>query len=533
MNDVERIFAEKNGALVQGKDVSGPTTLDCDVVVIGSGAGGGTVAYELCEAGLDVLVLEEGGYHRTEDFSTSGPESIKSLYRDAGTNIIFGKPDILFTEGKGVGGSTVINGGICWRTPDRILERWCREHGLPADRYGPEAMAPLFDRVEKILHVAPQSDESIGEDCRRIQRGALALGWKHVPVHRNQRECMGTNNCIFGCPSGAKQSTLVSYLPRAVAKGARIHADAKVTRIRTDRAGRGNGVEGFVHNPYTGEKHALTVNARAVMVCGGAIQSPVLLQGSRLGNRWVGRNLLVHPNVKAVAIYDEEIVGWKGTIQGWQVHEYLEEGILMTTTFVPPAMLAMSLPFIGRESMAVMEALNRMVVGGVLVDDTVSGRVRRGPGGAALMSYRLTAEDLVRMRRGLALISELYFASGASRVLLPIDSLPAIDSADEIPRILDHPFKPTELEVLTVHAMGTARLSASPKQGACDPSGQLHGHPGVYVADASIFPTCVGVNPQVSIMALATRIAEGAAETLLARRPKGETVARPTGDVAA
>ena len=437
---------------------------------------------------------------------------MKTLYRNAGSNIIFGKPDIFFSEGCAVGGSTVINGGMSWRASDRVLKRWVWEHDLPESLCSTKALEPVYERVEQMIHVAPQSKESVGEDSRLLKRGCDVLGYRTTPAMRNQRDCVGTNNCIFGCPSGAKQSMLVSYLPRAVRAGARIYADTRIERLLAEASGRVTGAVGKIRNPYTGMSEPVLIRANTVVCAGGAVQTPVLLAGSRLGNRWVGRNLLVHPNAKAVAIYDQEVVGWQGTIQGYQVHEFLDEGLMMATTFVPPALLVASLPYFGDELMAVMRDFNRMVTAGVLVEDSTSGRVRRGPGGQAIMTYRLTPRDLAQMLRGLALLTEIYFASGAKRVLLPIEGLPSVDSPDEIAKIFSYPLDPTELEVLTVHAMGTARLSSTPERGACDARGQVWGHDSLYVADASLFPAPLGVNPQLTIMALATQVAAGIAE---------------------
>lgn len=507
------VQAMQPGKVIRGHEVEGALALECDVVVVGSGAGGGAAAYELAASGLDVVVLEEGGYRRTQQFEVGRPQMTMALYRDAGSNVIFGTPDILFSEGCTVGGSTVVNAGMSWRTPAKVLKRWVWEQGLPPSRIAPEAMDPIFARVEDIIHVAPQSEESIGEDSRRIKRGCDALGYRAVPAQRSQRDCMGTNNCIYGCPTGAKQSTLVTYLPRAVALGARIYADTRVTRIRVDATGRATGVDAEVRNPYTQQRTPARVRARAVVVAGGATQTPVLLQASKLGNRWVGRNLLVHPNAKAVAVYDEDVFGWKGTIQGYQVHEFVDEGIIMGTTFVPPTLLAATLPQFGREIGEVMQDYNRMVSAGVLIEDSTSGTVRRSFG-QAIMRYQLTRADIDKLLRGIALLAEIYFASGARKVYLPVDGLPVITSVDEIRKLFTHPLDPKELEVLTVHAMGTARMSDDAARGATRPDGQLWGHAGLYVADASLFPTPIGVNPQITVMALATHVAWEVAEGL-------------------
>jgi choline dehydrogenase-like flavoprotein len=507
------------GALVVGQEIQGALSLEADVVIVGSGAGGAAAACELCEAGLDVIVCEEGGYVPTRDFSHSVSESLRRLYRDAGTNIILGEPGIVFSEGRTVGGSTVLNGGLAWRTPDRVLKRWQWEHGLPAGRFGPAAMAPVLERVERAIHVAPQNPDSIGENSFAVKRGCDALGYEAVPVRRSQRDCMGSNSCAFGCPTGAKQSTLVTYLPRAVAAGARLYADLRIERITVDRRGRATGVRGTVYNPLTTAHHPVSIRATTVISACGATQTPVLLLASGLGNRWVGRNLLVHPNAKVLGIFDEEIAAWKGVIQAFQIHEFLNEGLLMATSFLPPALLVMGLPLVGDELFELLRRdYNHMVAGGILIEDSTSGRVRRGPRGQALMTYDCTARDLQQILRGVALFSEVLFAAGARRVLVPIEGIEPLRTPDDIRRLYTERIRLSQVEMFTVHAMGTARLSATPESGAVDTNGELWGHAGVYVADASLFPGPIGINPQVTVMALATQVAWGIADRQVARR---------------
>mgnify|MGYP006271133849 CR=1 FL=1 len=498
---------QRRKSLFQGVDVDTPLLLECDVAVVGSGAGGGAAAYELAAAGLDVLVLEEGAYRHTGHFSADVGESIRGLYRNSGTNIIFGTPEIMFTEGRTVGGSTVINGGICWRTPPKILKRWVWEHQLPARDFSPDALEPIFERVEDMIHAAPQNPESVGRDSILLKEGCDALGYRTSPVYRSQKDCMGSNNCIFGCPTGAKQSTLVTYLPGATRRGARIQSDARVTRLNFDQHGRVTGLRGRIYNPEVGRQFPLSVRARSVVLSCGATQTPVLLKASRAGNRWVGRNLMVHPNAKVCGLYDQTVQGWQGTIQGYQVEEFREEGLLMAPTFIPPGLLAAGLPHIGDDLGALMSQLNHIVTAGVLVEDSTTGRVRRGPGGQALMTYRCTHRDMLMFQRGLAFLSEILFASGARRVLLPVIGMDELTTPDDISKIFSRPLPPERLELFTVHVMGTARLAANAERGVCDPGGRVFGHSGLYIADASLLPGAIGVNPQITVMALATHVA--------------------------
>ena len=207
----ERSIAYPN--VESGSDARRDMTLVADAIVVGSGAGGAVAACLLAEAGLDVLVLEEGGLHKTESFSTDVLAMMRALYRDFGSSMILGKPAIIFVEGRCVGGSTVINGGMCWRTPQRILERWEREERLPD--IGPKAMEPVFAEVEREMNPETQQPDTLGVHNTRFAEGARKLGWHPRENLRNMRRCAGLNNCAFGCPTGAKQSMLVTYLAAA------------------------------------------------------------------------------------------------------------------------------------------------------------------------------------------------------------------------------------------------------------------------------------------------------------------------------
>ncbi len=191
-------------------------TDDADVVVIGTGAGGAAIAAELAEGGRSVILLEEGDHYTSVDFGLDPPTMIKKLYRNAGTAVIRGTPNIIFSEGRCVGGSTVINGGMSWRTPEKVLKRWQWELGLTD--MTPQRLDPYFAKVEERISVGPQDPESVGRDAELMIKGADKLGYKWIPAMRNQKHCAGSNNCAFGCPTDAKQSTLLTYIPRALQK---------------------------------------------------------------------------------------------------------------------------------------------------------------------------------------------------------------------------------------------------------------------------------------------------------------------------
>ena len=493
-----------SGVFTRG-DIHGDTVLDCDVAIVGSGAGGATMAAELAEAGFDVIVLEEGSYYQTRDFTADTTAMVRQLYRDGGATMAIGNPPIMFQEGRAVGGSTVINGGMSWRTPESILDSWRTRDGLDISA---ASMEPYFERVERRIHVAPMDKEAIGIDNQLLKKGADAKGWNIVGNLRNQVHCAGSNRCAFGCPTGAKQSALVSYIPRALHFGARVYADVCVERI-TRHGKRATGIMGYVKNANGSRGYHIAVRSKLVVAACGAIHTPALLARSGVTSRsgLLGGNLSLHPNVKVVAIFDETVTGWQGAHQAFQVRQFAEEGLgCFAAINMPPSILAMSFPHRGKQLGALMQHYDKMVLAGLLCEDTTTGRVRT-INGRPQAFYQLSPHDAANMQRGLSLLSELLFAAGARRILLPFHNAPELATPDDARRLLDRPIPPKGWEVVTVHMMGTARMGADRAAAVTDDTGFVHDLDRLLVADASLFPTPVRVNPMETIMALSTRAA--------------------------
>jgi choline dehydrogenase-like flavoprotein len=490
--------------LVTQEDVAGNLSLECGAVVVGSGAGGATVAAELAAAGVDVVVLEEGGYHPTESFTAGTGHALRTLYRDGGGGMAIGRPSVLYAEGRCVGGSTVVNGGMSWRTPATVLRRWAEQESLRA--FGEPDLDPYFAAIESRLSVGPQDPETIGRDSELFRAGAQARGWAVVPNRRNQLHCAGTSNCSSGCPTGAKRSMLVTSVPRALALGARLFADCRVDLITRSGAAV-TGVTGHFVRPGGRRGPGLTVRARAVVVAGGAIQTPALLarSGLRSASGQLGRNLSVHPNAVVTAFFDRDVTGWQGVHQAFQVREFLDEGLLLTATNLTPPMLAAILPAYGRELGELMADYNRVVTAGPLVSDTGTGRVRHVPGLGPQVFYQLTDHDAARVARGVELTAEALFAAGARRVLLPFTGAPVVRDPAALRRLLARPVPKRSLQLYSIHLMGTARMSEDPRRGVTGSFGEFHGIPGLIVADASLFPGPIGINPMETVIALAMR----------------------------
>jgi len=480
-------------------------TYDTDVVVVGSGAGGATAAARLRDAGLDVLVIEEGGLHLTGSFETDPVGSLQRLYRDAGTSAIMGTPPMLFAEGRCVGGSTVINGGMSWRAPDRVLDHWHADLGL--DATDPASMRPYFDEAERILHVELQNEDTLGNNDHLFVKGARRLGWSVEDAPRNMRRCVGLNNCALGCPTGAKQSMLVTEIPRGLHAGMRLVTHARVARVLFHR-GRAVGVRGRFIDEYGRRYGRFQIRARLVVLAAGARHTPGILKRSLLRSKMIGAGLHTHPNAKVVGIFDERIDPWRGAHQSHQIHQFLEDGVMIGYAAVPPGLLATGIPGFGREHGERMALYNHMLTAACLIEDTGEGRVVLGPDLRPWMRFELSKGDVERIHQGVRLVATQLFAAGARKVLLPFGGLPELDGADQLDRIDERRHVKRDIELMTVHIMGSCRMSRGPAEGGCDGAGRVHDVDGVVVADASAIPSSVGVNPMETIVALALRNSE-------------------------
>ncbi len=465
-----------------------PRTLQADACVIGAGAGGAVAAAELAEGGLDVVLLEQGPDHDPATLSARPAQMLPRLYRDGGQTLTLGHPPIALPLGRGVGGTTLINSGTCFRTPPAVLERWERDYGL--EGFDADALRPYFERVELALSVAEVTPELAGENAAVARRGAERLGWSHGYLRRNATGCVGSGVCVFGCPAGAKQHTGITYVPRLRAAGGQVVTGASVRRVVV-RRGRAQGVEARTPD---GPLH---VAAPLIVIAAGAIHTPALLTRSGLGagSGQLGRNLSLHPATAAAARMDHVVDMARGVPQSFYVDEFAAEGIMLEGIAGPPAYVAMSLPLTGARHAEVMRDYRRLAQFGLMVSDSSRGSVRI-VAGRPVIRYDLNGEDLQRFRSGLRRLEQLFAAAGAREILLPLP-----------PGIRAENARRRDLKLMAFHPLGTARADARSTHGVVDGDLELHDAAGVYVADGSVVPSALGVNPQLTIMALATRLA--------------------------
>jgi choline dehydrogenase-like flavoprotein len=479
-----------------------------DVVVVGSGAGGAVVARELAARGRSVVLIEEGGFFTGKDFTGGPREMIDLLYRNRGLTGALGRPPIPIPLGRCVGGTTTINSGTCYRAPDYVLEDWAERFGVRG--LSEPELRPYFERVESELGVRPVPDQIYGRNSRLFERGAAALGFAGARIPRNERGCLGTGVCAFGCPQDAKQAMHVSYVPRALADGARLYARCRVTRILCS-AGRAIGVVGRFADAAEHETgHELRVLARQVVVACGALLTPALLERSGVPDPsgWRGRNLHIHPATRVGALFDEDVRGWEEVPQAYNVHHFTREGIFIQGQFVPPAMEAPVLPGVGAAHKARMARYARLGSFGALISDECAGRVRAGRGRWPRVTYQLGAADARRLARAIGLTAEIFFAAGATEVYSGVHSRPVLGSIDEARALERAELPAADFEMMAFHPQGTARMGEDARSAVTDSGGRVHGTPGLWIADASLFPSSCKVNPQITIMALATRVAE-------------------------
>ncbi len=486
---------------------------ECDVAIVGSGAGGAVAATVLAEAGLDVVVLEAGPYLDASSYPQEPIAALRALYRDGGLTVCEGRPAIPTPVGRAVGGTTVINSGTCFRAPDPVLGRWAADHGIA---WAAELDAD-YAEAEEMLAVTPVDPERMGRNGQLLREAAEAMGVAHEPLRRNAGRCAQCSSCPQGCRLDAKRAMHVSYLPRAVAAGARVRAGVDVRRINFARKG-GPSLECAVwpQSEPARPPRTLTVRPRrAVVLAGGAFGTPELLlrSGFRSPGGHLGRHLRIHPACWVGARFDEKVRGWEGVMQSYGVTEWEERGLLLEATFTPLAFGAQWLPGTGAEHQRRVLGYDRIASTGVHLSDRSSGRVGLASDGSLRVTYRLRRDDAETLCFGIARAAELFYAAGAREVYPQISGLSTVDRSD-IGRLEDSPPPSSRLRLEAFHPMGTARMDAVPKRGVVGTDGALHGADGVYVADGSLLPSSIGVNPMMTIIAMASRVARQLADQL-------------------
>lgn len=472
-----------------------------DVVIVGSGAGGAMAARTLARAGLASVVLEEGRRWTVEEFRTTHPiDRYAGLYRGAGATIALGRPAVVLPMGRAVGGTTVVNSGTCFRPPEAVQRHWRDKFGLGfAD---PDRLRAHLDEVERTLQVAPVPLDVMGRNGNLLLDAAGALGWQAAPIPRNAPGCDGCCQCAIGCPHNAKFGVHLNALPQACAAGARIISEARIERVLVE-GGRARGVR--ARRP---DGTAIDVLAETVIIAAGATETPVLLRRSDIGfHPRIGRNLALHPASVLAGRFEDDVYAWRGVLQSAAVHEFHEsDGVLIEATSTPPGMGSMVFPGYGVELLRWLDRAPHVATFGAMVADQGVGSVH-SVRGETVVRYDIAPADIAKLRVALQAMGKLLFAAGAVEVLTGLPGGATVKSEAELRDVLARN-NSRSLHLAAFHPTGTAAAGSDEQVCPVDATGRLRGVDGVWVADASILPSCPEVNPQVSIMALALAVAD-------------------------
>ncbi len=489
-----------------------------DVCVIGSGAGGAVVAKELAEAGLSVIILEAGEAHAPTTFGTYEPETLRRLFWDSGLRSTRDGA-IVISQGRGVGGSTVHNLCYAVRPPQVLLDRW----GVPE-------IWSHFDQVEETLGVTQMQETDVNRLNAVIRRGCERMGWRGGLQRHNRGACAVCGaRCLFGCPDSkstqteqprsGKQSMAVTYIPLALAAGARLYSNCVAEKIHV----RWKKAVGVSAQLPSGTLH---VQSKAVVLAAGAINSPQLWLKSGLpnANRQVGKNLHLHPAVFVGGLFNEMIDGQLGIPQSYYIDEFLDlkrspdSGYLLMPAFGSQMIVAASLPGFGRSHQELMQRYQHIAALLVLLHDRTTGRVSIDYKGTPNISYRLRRSDKQVFVEGAINAASLLFAAGATEIVMPYTERLPIKTEKDLEIIRQRGITPNDIMMASSHPQGTLRMGEDRHKTVVKLSGESHAVQGLFVADASLFPTSIGVPPTLTIAALAKHVASRIIESGIAER---------------
>jgi choline dehydrogenase-like flavoprotein len=504
--------------IILPKEVRKDLSEKADVCVIGSGAGGAVFAGEMVEAGRSVVILEEGPYYTREDFDQRSDDMLARLYGERGwaatedlsVNILYARC---------VGGTTVCYWADSFRTPHDRLELWAREFRLRGK--SEEELRPHFEKIEKAINVQPAPPELFNNNNWLLKKGAEALGWQGEVVTQARKNCVGCGFAMEGCAYDAKQSMLVTYIPRASEKGAKVFASCRAEHLRVEN-GRAVGVEGQFLDP--GSKapgFRLHVNCKIVALAAGGVGSPVFLLRNGIANHngRVGKNFYTNPGAMAWALFDTDVMMYRkipaayGIKQFRRVRrndrgEYVEGGYLLLPNQLQPAVAAAALPGFGDLHRRYMESFPR--VGGTyaILDDEQPGEVVLDSDGDPIFRYKLGERDKLKAKDFLKKSALVMLAAGAKEVLIPSMPPLVLHEASEAGKIDALSLAPGTMLFAGPHLLGTCRRGEDPKRCVVDSYGAAHEIRNLYVVDGSSLPGSVSVDPSLTIMAFASQTAE-------------------------
>ena len=518
--------------VIDASTLTDDRSFEADVAIVGTGAGGATAAEILSDAGLSVVMIEEGPLATSSDFRMRESEAYPQLYQESASRKTKDKA-INILQGRCVGGGTTVNWTSSFRTPEATLDYWRSAFGV--EGFGVADLAPWFERAERRVNVAPWT-VAPNENNDALRRGAQALGLGFGTIRRNVKGCWNIGYCGTGCPTNAKQSMLVTTIPAALARGATLLTRTRAWKLEHESARNGQisaleciGLDARGTDPTS---RRITVRAKTFIAAGGAIGTPALLLRSRVPDPHgvVGKRTFLHPTVVSAALMPERIDGFAGAPQTIYSDHFLDVapggpiGYKLEAPPIHPVLAAITLPGQGDAHARWMRELAHMqVVIALLRDgfhaDSPGGSVALRDDGTPVLDYPLNDYFWEGARRAFATMAEIQFASGATTVM-PVHASGAsfnrwLDAREAIAALA---LAPLVAPVVSAHVMGGCPIGPDVRRAAVDPTGRYHHLDNLYVLDGSLFPTSVGANPQLSIYAVTAKLASGLVAKL-ARSP--------------
>ena len=499
--------------ITSGTQLRNATTDSADVVVVGSGCGGASLACRLAEAGKSVILVEQGGYHAARDFDQ---REINMLPKIDGGRGLDAAADggISFSYGNNLGGASVHYWADSYRTPADRLALWQRQHGLSG--HGLDVLTSHFEAIERDLNVHLADDSYVNAINAHVRDAAMALGWHVQKVPQARRGCVRSGHCMQGCAYDAKQSQLVTYIPRALLAGARIYSDVRALQFssttghcQTLQCGVVDGASGQL----TGQ--TLTLTAKAFVVAGGGYATPELLlrqPGLKQRLPHLGEHFFCNPCAQTHAFFNDDITQWRNIPAAWGVEEfrlakhgddgsYVEGGYLLMANQLHPGMLAACLLIDADRQREVMARYRHL--GGTIawIDDVEDGRVRLD-GDKRVIDVPLTGGNGLRLRDAWKKQTRLLLQAGATEIFFGDVNDTRIRPGDDIDRaVAGIDLRPARNVLAAPHPGGACRMSPDQALGVVDVDHRLHGSDNIYVADPSTFPTAPSVDPSLTIMA--------------------------------
>lgn len=482
---------------------------EADYVVVGSGAGGSAAAVILARAGRTVALIEAGPWRAPEDYPHTTYGTMRDLFPDWGSLVTESRAFWPIVQAECVGGTTVINSAIVVRTPGDCFDRWQREYGV-AGRDLARRVWEHQDRIERELSASVVPADARGLLNTLAMDGADGIGLSSHYMVRYVKDCEGAGQCLQGCKRGRKQSTNLSYVPEVLERGGTVLSCAPVERVDVE-GGRAIGVSGRFRDPITrrtGARYVVRAK-RGVLLAASATKTPVLLAASGIKSAPLGTLFRAHPGTGIFGVYDQPVDQNIGATQGWATMALRDDpGLKLETLAIPPEMVAGRLPGGGRELVRRFREYRHVAMWVAAVRAESKGTIKRGLFGGPVVKYQLDRADMTKFRTGLATVARMHFAAGAREIIPGIYGLPYKLGPDDVTKIDEGPLDPRAYIAILSHLFGGCPMAKDPSIGVVDGEGKVHGLDGLYVVDASAIPTTIGVNPQHTIMGLASAWAE-------------------------